>query len=427
MSLRDLVQECYIAFQEYSADAQIVLLHPESRLRSMLVAHLLNEAPHPIYYYAIGTDDIDLTAFLEGFTHDMANQHPTFGRNLYKQDWRDYEAQDMDRLVDALIDDIDEISPDPFMLILDEFDASNQSELIQVFWERVTRNLPAQCQLVINSRIVPRMPWVSMIARGQAIILKDNELVIEDFYKRPTHGEEAHIDAVGLGPGSVTINGRTIEEWEGHLPRLLLFFVLDRPLVTRAEICRTFWPDLDSDQAVNVFHVTKRRLHKALEFDVLVHEDGYYRISPEATVTYDVESYVTNLLNGRLVDNLKDAMPHYQTVADAYLGPFLQGHIEPWIIERREDFLAGYLEAMSALAGARLEDGREEQALTILLRAVSENEMHEPIHQQIMRLYSSLGRRSEAAAHYHKVSEVLAEQGREPSDATRELYEEIIS
>lgn len=427
MSLRELVEDCYAAFQHYGAHTQVVLLHPESRLRSMLIAHLLNEAPTPIYYYAIGTDDIDLTAFLEGFTHELANQHPTFGRNLYKQNWRDYGNQDVDKLVDALVRDIDEISAEPFMLILDEFDASNQSELIQVFWERVLRKLPAQCQLVINSRVIPRMPWVSMIARGQAIILKDNELVHDDFYKRPTTGKKAHIDAIGLGPGSVTINDYTIEEWEGHLPRLLLFFVLDRPLVTRAEICRTFWPDLDSDQAVNVFHVTKRRLHKALDFDVLVHEDGYYRISPDATVTYDVEDYVTNLLDGRLANSLKEGMPYYQAVADAYRGPFLQGHTEPWIIERREDFLAGYLEAMSALAGARLEDGRKEQALTILLRAVNENELHEPIHQEIMRLYSTLGRRSEAAAHYKKVSEILSEHGQEPSTETRELYEEIIS
>jgi DNA-binding SARP family transcriptional activator len=427
MSLRELVEECYEAFQTYSADAQVVLLHPESRLRSMLVAHLLNEAPYPIYYYAIGTDDIDLTAFLEGFTHDLANQHPTFGSNLYKQNWRDYDNQDFDKLVDALVQDLNEISPEPFLLILDEFDASNQSELIQVFWERVVRDLPPQCQLVINSRVIPRMPWVSMIARGQALVLKDNELVRDEFYKRPKHGEEAHIDAIGLGPGSVTINGYTIEEWEGHLPRLLLFFVLDRPLVTRAEICRTFWPDLDSDQAVNVFHVTKRRLHKALEFDVLVHEDGYYRISPEATVTYDVEAYVTNLLDGRLAGSLKDGMPYYQAVADSYLGPFLQGHTESWIVERREDFLAGYLEAMSALAGARLEEGRQEQALNLLLRAVTENELHEPIHQEIMRLYSSLGRRSEAAAHFKKVSAVMNDHGRELSDETRDLYEEIIS
>ena len=51
-------------------------------------------------------------------------------------------------------------------------------------------------------------------------------------------------------------------------------------MVTRADICQAFWPELPLDQAVNVFHVTKRRLHKALGFDVLVHEGGHYRVNP---------------------------------------------------------------------------------------------------------------------------------------------------
>lgn len=427
MSLRALVEDCYEAFKYYAHDTQVVLLHPESRMRSMLVAHLLNEVPKPIYYYSFGVDDIDLAAFLEGFTHDMANQHPTFGRNLYKQNWRDYDRQNMGDLIDALVKDLYDISDEPFMLILDEFDASNESDLIQAFWERVVRFLPPQCQLIINSRTIPRMPWISMIARNQAVLLKDTSIIETAFYRRPDYGEEAHIDAVALGPGSITINERVIEEWEGHLPRLLLFFVLDRPLVTRAEICRTFWPDLDSDQAVNVFHVTKRRLHKALNFDVLVHQDGYYQISPEATVSYDVEDYIEDLIRGRLSETVKDGTAHYQKVADSYRGPFLQGHTEEWIVERRADFLAGYLEAMSQLAMARLEDGRDEQALAILLRAANEDDTHEPIHREIMRLYSRLGRRSEAAAHYQKITEILSALGRAPSDETRQLYEEIIS
>lgn len=424
MPLQSLVADVYDAFNHYAADAQVVLLHPESRFRSMLVAHLLNETPKPVYYYAMGADDVNLTAFLDGFTHDMATQHPTFGRHLY-QHWN--APQKTARLIEAFVADLAELSDGPYILILDEFDASSDADDIQVFWERVVQFLPPNCQLIINSRTIPRKPWISLIARRQAVILKDTEIISERFYREPVEDPEAILNAFALGPGYVQKDSEAIEEWEGHLPRLLLFFVLDRPIVTRSEICNTFWPDLDNDQAVNVFHVTKRRLHKALAFDVLVHRQGYYQVNPTAAVHYDIEEFVTNLIRGRQAATLKDGLKYWQAAVDAYRGPFLQGHTEPWIIERRADFEAGYLEAMTAIAKARLEEGREEQALALLLRAANENDMYEPIHQEIMMLYSRLGRRSEAAAHYQKLIELMKDHGTEPSAETQALYNEIMA
>lgn len=425
MPLKTLIADVYAAFEHYAADAQVVLLHPESRFRSMLVAHLLNEAPKPIYYYAMGADDVNLPAFLDGFSHDIATQHPTFGRHLYQR-WHTQKT-DHQSLLKAFIADLAELNEEPFILILDEFDACDEADDIQTFCERIARFLPAHCQLIINGRTIPRMPWVSMIARRQAVILKDTEIIQDNFYRQALSKPKAHMNAFGLGPGYVHKDSVSIDEWEGHLPRLLFFFVLDRPIVTRAEICNTFWPELDSDQAVNVFHVTKRRLHKALDFDILLHNDGYYQINPEAEVYYDIEEFVTNLSRGRESQSLQEGLPFWRAVVEAYKGPFLQGHTEEWIVERRADFEAGYLEAMTNIAKARVEEGREEQALALLLRASSENALYEPIHQEIMQLYARLGRRSEAAAHFHKLTELLKDHQSEPSRQTREIYQRIIS
>ena len=158
--------------------------------------------------------------------------------------------------------------------------------------------LPSHCQMVINSRTLPRLPWVSLIAQKKAVILHDDMLVSSDFYDMRTEGHP-RLEVYALGPGYVLLNGEPIDTWEGHLPRLLFFFALDRPVVTRSEICQAFWPDLDNDQAVNVFHVTKRRLHKALDFDVLVHEGGYYRVNPEVSIYYDIMAFVGALVKGR--------------------------------------------------------------------------------------------------------------------------------
>jgi DNA-binding SARP family transcriptional activator len=427
MSLQDLIKDSYQLFQHYADDAQIVLLHPQNRLRSMVIAHLLSEAPKPVYYYAMGPNDVNLRAFLDGFTHDMAVQHPVFGRHLY-QLWNRGDQVDREALVDALVADLDELNTEPYMLILDEFDATNEADEVQLFWERVIHRLPLQCQLIINGRTEPRMPWVSLLAGRSAVILTDDGIVAENFYRKNTvENPEIHLKTYGFGPGEVELHTGEMGDWEGHLPRLLYFFVLDRPLVTRAEICETFWPDLHIDQAVNVFHVTKRRLHKALDLDVLVHLDGYYQINPEIKVDYDVELFTTALIRARESENADVALDYWQEAAELYRGQFLQGHTEDWILERRHDFLTGYLEAMQAIAQHRLNQDRPEQALAMLVRAVAEDELYEPIHRDIMRLYADMGRRSEAAAHYNKLIATLKDHNLRPEEETLEVYEEIMA
>lgn len=423
MELNELVVSAYDAFRERASDARVVLLHPESRYRSVLIAYLINDPNQIVFYYAMGPDDVNVPAFLSGITHDLANQHPTFGRHLNQIQFETETDQKV--LLTAFIADIAELSSEPFILILDEYDRTDSADDLQAFVEQTSVHLPDHCQLVINSRTLPRLPWVSLIAQKKAVILKDDMPVASNFYGMRT-GDATKLQVFALGPGYVLLNDEPIDTWEGHLPRLLFFFALDRPVVTRSEICQAFWPDLDNDQAVNVFHVTKRRLHKALDFDVLVHEDGYYRVNPDVSIQYDIMAFVGALVNGRAPETENKAGA-WQRAIDLYRGPFLQGHNDNWILERREDYQTGYLEALSEMARIRLDEGRQEHALGLLQRAVSENDRFEPIHRQIMQLYANLGRRSEAAAHYQKLIERLKADGEEPELATQELYASIMS
>ncbi len=423
MELNQMVSRVLEAVRMRGAGAQVILLHPASRYRSMVVAQLMNSAEQRVFYYAMGPDDVDVRSFLSGITHDLANQHPTFGRhvNLIQFD----PEQKLVDLLDAFVADLADLSSEPFMLILDEYDRTDGADDIQWFIEQTILRVPSRCQIVINSRTLPRLPWISLIAQKKAVILRDDQLVTSNFYDMRTDGV-IHLQVNALGPGLVIHNGEVINTWEGHLPRLLFFFALDKPVVTRSEICQAFWPDLASDQAVNVFHVTKRRLHKALNFDVLVHEGGYYRINPEVSVEYDIAEFVGALVRGRAPET-EDKASAWQQAIDLYKGPFLQGHVDQWILDRRADYQKGYLEALSEMARIRLAEGRQEHALGLLLRAVNENDRYEPIHRQIMQLYADLGRRSEAAAHYRKLADQLKQEGKEPEPETKALYQSIMS
>lgn len=427
MKFNNNIDSAYESLHAHSDSAQVILLHPNSQYRSLIVAKLVQDPNVKTFYYALGDDDVNLQSFLEGFAHEMTNQHPTFGRHLYmlpQELYRNFEA-DLDRVLDTFVAEISELSDTPFLLILDEYDRSDDSSRINRFVELLTNRLPEHCKLLLNGRTLPRLPWMSFIAKRQAVILRDEQLVEKDFYGPHEH-DTYQLQVYGLGPGFVSLDNENIDNWEGHLPRLLFFFALDRPIVTRAEICDAFWPDLDMDQAVNVFHVTKRRLHKALDRDVLLHTENYYQVNPELTIYYDIIEFVEALMEGRN-PNTADRFEAYKRAADLYRGPFLQGHDEQWIVERREAMRAGYLEALTEMARTWIQRDRGELALRLYRQAIEEDYLRQDIHRELMLLYNQLGRRSEAVAHYQQLEKQLTEQKRELEPETKQTYAEIMA
>ncbi|MBZ0292316.1 MAG: bacterial transcriptional activator domain-containing protein, partial [Anaerolineae bacterium] len=143
-------------------------------------------------------------------------------------------------------------------------------------------------------------------------------------------------------------------------------------------------------------------------------------------IKYDVMEFVGALMAGRSEEN-PDRVAAWQKAIEMYRGPFLQGHNDTWIAKRRQDFLAGYLEALTEMARVRLADERPEQALGLFQKALSEDSTREDIHREIMQLYTKMGRRSEAAAHYQRLVDELNRNNQKPSPQTEKLYQEIMS
>src|SRR5262249_44031799 len=307
MPLDSILNSIYDAFQREAQDARIILLHPASRYRTVLVSRLLSDHAMPTFYYAMGADDVDIKSFVAGFTHDLAEQVPTFGANANMVSLD--QLIDLTPLLEAFSADLDALSEEPFYLILDEFDRARVGDDLQSFLEGLVDYMPAQCRIVISSRNLPRFPWMSLITQHKGVMLRDEGVVAEDFYQNQAK-DQARVEIFGLGPGTVAVDGAPVDNWEGHLPRLLFFFSLDRPIVTRSEICQAFGRKLTTEQAVNVFHVTKRRLHKAIEslgVDVLIHDDGSYRVNPDLSIHYDVTDFVSALVQARNTTGKKKA------------------------------------------------------------------------------------------------------------------------
>jgi DNA-binding SARP family transcriptional activator len=423
--MKNMLERCLASLIAALEQTSLIALHPESQFRTPVVAQLLERSDYRTLYYALGHDDISVESFVSGLAHELSYQYPLFGRHLNMVGLAT-EAESQ-ALVAALCDELVALADKPLLLILDEYDRSDEADDVQIFVERLCEALPPHCHIVINSRTLPRLPLVSMMAHHRALIMLDDQIVRREFFGSANR-DGVDIEVYGLGPGFVIVNGKMVEDWEGHLPRLLFFFALDKPVITRSEICKSFWPDLEIEQAVNVFHVTKRRLHKALgvDFDVLLHDEGYYRLNPAFSIDYDVMSFTAALLEAR-ADGTVGAQEKWQRVIDLYRGPYLQGHHESWIDDRRRDFRAGYVEALSNLATIRIGAGRLDHGLALLLRAVGADHSREELHQQIIKLYQQLERRNEGIAHYKKMVESFRKESRKPAQESEALYKQLVT
>lgn len=406
---------------------QVVLLHPQSKYRSYLVSQLLTAQSRKVFYYALSLNDIDIQSLVIGMVHMLSAQRPLFGRHLCSLPnsiWDNATAH-LETIVDCFVRELNELDTDDYILILDEYDRSDASDEVQQLFEALFVRLPPQTHIVINSRQLPRLCWVSLIVQGKSTILLDDSVILRDFYGF-TNKDEADFEIFALGPGFIKLENQYVEEWEGYLPRLLFFYALDRPLTTRTEICSTFWPDLHPEQAVNVFHVTKRRLHKALGRDVLVHEDGYYRISNDISLYYDILDFASSVLYGR-GDASDISHTSWNKVIDLYRGPFLQGHDDKWIKNRRSDFRSGYVEAIKFMSDVWKQRQKPEMSLSLLQKAYGENTRLEHINFDIMELYLQMGRRSEAAAHFQRIEKDYQTDNILLPEKLQVLYQQIIA
>src|SRR5664279_3064411 len=107
MALATVMNDLDTVFKQYAAETRVLLLHPSSRYRTALVSRLLTDETVPVFYYAMTADDTDIQSFIAGFTHDMAEQMPTFGTEISRADVRN--VHDLTPLLEAFTSDLNDL------------------------------------------------------------------------------------------------------------------------------------------------------------------------------------------------------------------------------------------------------------------------------------------------------------------------------
>lgn len=309
-------------------------------------------------------------------------------------------------------------------LILDEFDRVLSVDADMLLpW--LTLDAVAGRVIVLGRRV----PYIALddprLRDCTRFIPAERDLMLWDY----THhdGETALLEVRALGAGRVHLNGRPVDNWDGVLPRSLFFYLIDRGMTTRGEIFDTFWPNLSTREATNVFHVTKRKISEVLGMDLTVYWSGFYHIAPKVELSYDAALFSSTVQDSAVVSN-DEAVVLLRRALSLYRGDFLSSIDMPWVQKRRQELRQTYGEALVALAKSTERQGEVRRALGLYLRAATTNRQREDLALSIMRLYHDLNMDGDALQVYSQLeSQLKGELGVSPAPQLQELAATIRS
>ncbi len=395
------------------AEIPLIVLHPNFSNQHVLLSTALNQPDRIPIFLTLQEPGTDLNTTWGLLTKALFEQLEVTLPRLEAKPTPDKAAQ-------TLLNTLKQY--DRFTLIIDAFDLANDS--VNGWVGALAKSLPTGSQIIIAGRQLPLslMQNKSVQNRIQLFPL-DPERMLLDYTHQPT--DRALLEVYGLGLGQALINGKRIDRWDGVLPRSLFFFFVDRGMVTRDEIFQTFWPSLSIREATNVFHVTKRKISEILDFDLTVYWSGFYRISPEIDLHYDVVKFAEHVQNSAVADEAS-ATELLKQAIDLYQGVFLSTLEMNWAASRRHELDLTYAEALSGLGRLRQRQGKVQEALGLYLRASATQPHREDLARGIMSLFCDLGQTDRALEVYERLADELkATLGVAPDRRTVELADQI--
>lgn len=408
-----------VALQSQIEDYPSILISPRVRNKNWLMAFLLEQTA-PAYYHALTSEEKDLKTFLHAFVETVQDYDPKFGRQTL-------EALGTSRvsaatLAEALIGDLNKARPKPRLIALENLDYLTPENPIVSFFHQLINDLPKNTQLVVSGRFIHYQMWMPLVEAGKTYVMGDD---VSGRIFAPETLQMPHLEVYGLGGGAVYVNGMPLTTWDGPLPRNLFYYFIDHPLVTRDEVFATFWPNLPTKEATNVFHVTKRKISERLGYEITAYSSGFYKPSGQLALHYDVSLFEKQMESNK--NHLPDSPDEWYRAIRLYRSPFLFKVDMSWVQKRRETLRGLYSEALVGIGRAYAKAQDSDQAIGFFLRALKEIPEREDIHRDLMKLYKESGKKDKAIEQYKLLCSVLDRKlSITPSKATQTVYKNIL-
>lgn len=244
----------------------------------------------------------------------------------------------------------------------------------------------------------------------------------------------------------VTLDGRAIDErFRTDKERALLIYLALQPehAQRRESLAELLWPDRPAGSARTNLRQALYGIRRGLEDSQA--DPPYLLISGDSLqLNLAAEVQIDALLFSGLIQYVKE---HYHPQAplcrecaqklkqavELYQGNFLEGMFlgesvafQEWMMLQRERYQHDYLYGLELLCRYARQEKHDLWAVDLARRIVAANPLDESGHRQLMQSLAEAGKRGMALEHYQECRQILLEElGVEPSQETRELFEEI--
>ncbi len=352
--------------QALPADKRIIFIHPNFKAQHLILTNVLGSS---VYVRIQGQklDEEHLREQLDAAVQEQIGTTRLDGKVHY-----------------VVLDECDRVLPEAFARFMRRF-------IADVDYERV----------IILSRVLPDTFLSDETLRERSgFIPGDARLMLWEYAQT---ADKILLEVRAFGEGRVHLSGQLVDTWDGVLPRALFFYLIDRGMVTRAEIFQTFWPNLSTREATNVFHVTKRKISEVLGTELTIYGSSFYHISPKIELSYDV-SLFNQLVQDS--DNENGNIDTLQQAISLYRGDYLTSMSADWVLHRRESLQQTSCDTLVSL-GKLCESSEPQQALGYYLHATRMRPEREDAAYAVMRLFREAGMPKDALRIYQRLADTL--------------------
>lgn len=227
------------------------------------------------------------------------------------------------------------------------------------------------------------------------------------------------------------IQARKVQELFSYL------LVSKNHLQPREVICEVLWENQPPAKAKKYLRQALWRLQLALSETAnsrepeIVADNDWIQISPAARFWLDITEFeqIFNAFNDK--DPCDLTLKDFRTIksaVDLYRGDLLEGWYQDWCLFERERFQIMHLMLLDKLVQYCEIHGHYAAGLAYATNILRHDHAYERTHCQMMRLYFMAGDRTQALHQYQRcVTALRNELDIEPSESTKQLYEEIRS
>ena len=244
-----------------------------------------------------------------------------------------------------------------------------------------------------------------------------------------------------FGDFSVHRQGKRSMEvnWQGSMPKRLLKAIIihGKTDIPKEVLMEALWPESSEESGEKKFKINLYRLRKSLEphakkalgYAYVTLENGFVSLDPHL-VSLDVDDFLGFYARGeenRKNNSIDKALSSYRRAETLYQGDFLaeEPYID-WVASKRYDLKMTFLDMLQTQAKLYSQKQEKKKAVACLKKAVQTDPLLEPAYQELMILYSELGRYNTALRVFTHCKETIQREiGTDPDRKTLDIHHNI--